>query len=146
MSTGSGERWGSATPSEIWSFKAILRPRLWLEPAVCALHFFDDLNLGAIGSLQETNPSAVVIRRHLLENADPVGLELSQCARIVVGVDGDVLDAVKLLAALTTDYSGDVELQAMQVEPAAASGNLGNQFRAQIVYVELRGLLGILTL
>jgi hypothetical protein len=36
---------------------------------------------------------------------------LGQCSGIVVGVDGDVLDAEVLLTALGGDNPGDVELQ-----------------------------------
>ncbi|HYP35567.1 MAG TPA: MmgE/PrpD family protein, partial [Stellaceae bacterium] len=55
-----------------------------------------------------------------------------------------MLDAVILLAALGRDDPGNVELQPVQVEPAAAPRDFGDQLRTQIVYVELRGLLGVL--
>src|SRR5208282_3394343 len=133
------------TPSAILSFNAMLRPLLYgSRPQPARLDLFDDLDLGAVGGLQKADAPAVVVGRHLLEDAHTVGLELGHCPGIVVGVDGDVLDAVNLLAALGGDHPGDVELQPVQIEAAAAARNFGDQLRAEIVDVKLRGLLRIL--
>src|ERR1700720_1489621 len=57
-----------------------------------------------------------------------------------------MLDAEVLLTALGGDNPGDVELQPMQVQLAAASGDFRLQRRAEIVHVELRSLLRVLAL
>jgi hypothetical protein len=63
----------------------------------------------------------------------------------IVGFDGDVLDADMLLMVLVSDDGRHVQLHAVQVELAAAAGNFPLHGRAEIVDVELRDLLGILS-
>src|SRR6516164_1820325 len=67
------------------------------------------------------------------------------CALAIVGLDRDVLDADMLLMVLVGDDRRHVELHAVQVELAAAAGNFPFHGRAEIVDVELRDLLRILS-
>src|SRR5262249_29226282 len=65
---------------------------------------------------------------------------------IVIGLHRDVLDAEVLLMLLRVDDRGDIELQPVQIELQAAPGHLPLHRGAEIVDVELRGLLWILGL
>jgi hypothetical protein len=78
-----------------------------------------------------------------LEDAHAIGPKPGQRARIVVGVDSDVLDTVVLLAALSVDERGDVQRQPVQVHAVATRADLGDQRRAKVVHVELHRALGV---
>src|SRR5262249_60182939 len=81
----------------------------------------------------------------LFEDLCAVLLEVREGAGVIVGFDGDVLDADMLLMVLVGNDSRHVELHTMQVELAAAAGNFPLHGRAEIVDVELRDLLRILS-
>src|SRR5687767_10204817 len=83
------------------------------------LHLLNDFNLGAVRAFEEAHAAAVG-GRQLLEHADAVGAELRERARVVVGVDGDVLEPVVLLTRLAVDDRRDVELEPVQVDGVAA--------------------------
>src|SRR6516162_11888600 len=81
----------------------------------------------------------------LFEDLRAVLLEVRERAGVIVGFDGDVLDANMLLMVLVGDDGRHVELHTVQVELAAAPGNFPLHGRAEIVDVELRDLLRILS-
>ena len=91
------------------------------------LDFFDQLHLRAVGSLDKAHTPAVV-GRHFFKDFDTVLAHAGECPVIVIGIDGDVFDAIMLLVALARDQGGDVELQPMQVEAEAAA--VGARVRA----------------
>ena len=62
----------------------------------------DQLHLGAVRGFEEADAAAVV-GRHLFEDAHAVARSLARVAGVVVGVEGDVLDAVMLLVVLRGD-------------------------------------------
>src|SRR5262245_56081716 len=65
-------------------------------------------------------------------------------AGIIVGIEGDVLDAVMLLVILRRDQGRDVECQPVQVYPMSAARYLSYIGRAEIVDVKSHSLLRIL--
>src|SRR6516225_3726461 len=81
----------------------------------------------------------------LLEDLCAILLEVRDGAGVIVAFDGDVLDADMLLMVLVGDDGRHVELHAVQVELAAAARNFPLHSRAEIVDVELRDLLRILS-
>src|SRR6516162_2625281 len=81
----------------------------------------------------------------LFEDLRAVLLEVRERAGVIVGFDGDVLDADMLLVVLVGDDGRHVELHTVQVELAAAAGYFPLHGRAEIVDVELRDLLRILS-
>jgi len=81
----------------------------------------------------------------LFEDLCAVFLEVREGAGVIVGFDGNVLDADMLLMVLVSDDGRYVQLHAVQVELAAAAGNFPLHGRAEIVDVELRDLLRILS-
>src|SRR5213594_3785590 len=113
-----------------------------LTAAAHGLHLLDDFDLNSVGGLEEADPPAVVVGWQLLENPDAIGSEPGQRCRVVVGVHGDVLEAVVLLALLRVDQGRDVELQPMKAHAVAAT-RLADQRRAEVVDVELHRRLGI---
>ena len=74
------------------------------------LHPLDHFDLGAVGRFDEAHAPAIG-RRELFEHARAIRAELHECPRVVVRVDGDVLDPVVLLARLAVDDRGDVQLR-----------------------------------
>src|SRR4051812_2480680 len=72
-------------------------------------------------------------------------LKVREGAGVIVGLDRYVLDADMLLMVLVGDDGRNVQLHAVQVELAAAAGNFPLHGRAEIVDVELRDLLGVLS-
>src|SRR4051812_20417086 len=82
----------------------------------------------------------------LLEDARAVAAQCCQRAGVVVGLHRDVLDAEMLIMFLRVDYGRDVKLQAVQIELQTAAGDLALHGGAEIVDVELRGLLRVLGL
>src|SRR5262249_42609008 len=103
----------------------------------------DQLHLRAVGRGNPAHMPAVVDA--LFEDLRAVLLEVREGARVIVGFDGDVLDADMLLMVLVGDDGRYVELHTVQIELAAAAGNFPLHGRAEIVDVELRDLLRILS-
>jgi hypothetical protein len=73
-------------------------------------------------------------------------VETRERARVVVGVERDVLDPVVLLARLPIDDGRDVERETVQVHTVAARADLGHERRAEVVDVELHRPLGVMGL
>src|SRR5215468_9408971 len=103
----------------------------------------DQLHLCAVGRGNPAHMAAVV--EALFEDLRAVLLEVREGAGVIVGLDRDVLDADMLLMVLVGDDGRHVELHAMQVELAAAAGYFPLHGRAEIVDVELRDFLRILS-
>ena len=57
------------------------------------LHPLDHFDLGAVGRFDEAHAPPIG-RRELFEHAHAIRAELRECPRVVVRVDGDVLDPV----------------------------------------------------
>src|SRR6516225_1550114 len=107
------------------------------------LDLLDQLHLRAVGRGNPAHMSTVVDA--LFEDLRAVLLNVGERAGVIVGLDRDVLDADMLLMVLVGDDRRHVELHAVQVELAAAAGNLPFHGRAEIVDVKLRDLLRILS-
>src|SRR5688572_25913086 len=78
----------------------------------------DELELDAVRAFEEADAAAAG-DDGLFEDVDPLRLELLDQVVELVGVDGDVLHPV-LLLALLLEEPADVELQAVQVDAVAA--------------------------
>src|SRR6516225_8135335 len=81
----------------------------------------------------------------LFEDLRAILLKVREGAGVIIGLDRDVLDANVLFMVLVGDDGRHVELHAVQVELAAATGNFPLHGSAEIVDVELRDLLRILS-
>jgi len=81
----------------------------------------------------------------LFEDLRAVLLKIRDGTGVIVGFDGDVLDADMLLMVLVGNDGRQVERHTVQVELAPAAGNFPLHGRAEIVDVELRDLLRILS-
>ena len=80
----------------------------------------DQLHLRAVG---RSNPAHMPTVVHaLFEDLCAVLLEVREGAGVIVGFDGDVLDADMLLMVLVGDDGCHVELHTVQVQLAAAAG------------------------
>src|SRR5215472_15282925 len=111
--------------------------------AVPSSDLLDQLHLRAVGRGNPAHMAAVV--EALFEDLRAVLLEVCDGAGVIVGFDGDVLDADMLLVLLVGDDGRHIELHTVQVELAAAARNFPLHGRAEIVDVELRDLLRILS-
>src|SRR5262249_54238450 len=103
----------------------------------------DQLHLRAVGRSNPAHMPTVVDA--LFEDLRAVLLKVREGAGVIVGFDGDVFDADMLLMVLVGDDGRHVELHAVQVDLAAAAGIFTLHGRAEIVDVELRDLLRILS-
>src|SRR5580658_9520483 len=81
----------------------------------------------------------------LLQDLGAVLLKVREGAGVIVGLDRDVLDADMLLMVLVGVDRSHVELQAVQVELAAAAWIFPLHGRSEIVDVKLCDLLWILS-
>src|SRR5580704_10819379 len=148
LRSGSGER---ATPITGAGYK-IAGPERWADPvpppagyscgAAPSSDLLDQLHLRAVGRGNPAHMPTVV--EALFEDLRAILLNVGECAGVIVGLDGDVLDANVLLMVLVGDDRRHVELHAVQVELAAAAGDFPLHSRAEIVDVELRDLLRVL--
>src|ERR671923_626968 len=95
---------------------------------------------------EKTNPSAIW-QHALFEDFYPGGFDLGDFAVEVIGVNGDVLKAVKLAQFLFGEKLSDVQLHAMQVETIvfAAIGPCVflDDFRSRVLDIEIRRFLWI---
>ena len=142
---------GAAWPANSLAVKApvIARAKREAIPGDCRrctprneLRLLDDLHLRAVRAFHEGDVTAVV-GRQLLQDAHAVLAQRRQRAGIVIGIHRHVLDAVVLFVVLHGDQRGDVELQTVQIDLHAAAGDVGLQLCAEIVDIELRGLVRI---
>src|SRR5574341_319282 len=126
--------------------RAIFQTNSCCSPLFCTtLLDFDELELHAVRSLEEAHPPAPR-NDGLLEDSDALSLELRDKRVELVGVDGDVLHAVLLLARLVLEKARDVEVQPVEIQAVAAARVLVHDLRAERVNVELGGLFRILGL
>src|SRR5215472_15401254 len=111
---------------------------------VLRLHLLDQLHLGAIGRLDESDVTAVV--ELLQHDVRAIAAQFGDRAGIVVGLHRDVFDPHHLLAVLGRADRCDVELQPVQVELDVAVRGLVLQRGPEIIDVELGGFLGVVRL
>src|SRR5207245_5190505 len=97
-------------PSEPCSAPLSADPKTELATPLWAGDLFNQLDLGAVRSFEEANPTAVV-GRHLFEDPHPVFPQLGHGPGIIVGIERDVLDTVMLLVILRRDQCRDIEGQ-----------------------------------
>src|SRR6185503_13226037 len=110
-----------------------------------SLLHLDELELHPVRPFEEAHAPAAG-DDGLLEDLDSLLLQLFNERVEFVSVDGNVFHPVALLALLLVEKRRHVQMQPEEIQAVAVSRSRRQDFRAEGVDVELRGLLRILGL